>query len=198
LATNGLYASVINHSTPHNGYEVQVQFRSSGGMRDAWRFDADGCQGSAFIQIDHVFPGEIPKACPSFSGTASVLQIKRYTYDSSSGRATGLLANAYPAGNPNAQNPAQRYFLARFAFDHTYSVNGPTTPGADCGGLEVGVCGVLTVAKFNALAGGEVAWVTGQSFITANDPNNANACPYGEPVPARNATWGAVKAQYKH
>jgi hypothetical protein len=197
VATNSLYASVIQHSAPHNGYEVQVLFYSPApGIRDAWRFDSDGCQGSAFITIDHIAPAAVVKVCPSFSGTASVLQIKGYTYEASDGRATGLVANAYPAGNPNALNPAQRYFLARFGFDHSFSVNGPTTPGADCGGLEVPVCAWLKVAKYNALTGGEIDWLKGNDFLMANDPNNTNNCP--GVVPAKNTTWGKVKSQYKH
>ena len=197
VATTSLYASVIGHSAPHNGYEVQVKFSSPGGsIRDAWRFDSDGCQGSAFITIDHIAPAAVVKTCPSFSGTASVLQIKGYSYDPETGRATGLVANAYPAGNPSAVNPAQRYFLARFGFDHSFSVNGATTPGADCGGLEVPVCAFLSVAKYNALAGGEIDWAKGQDFVTANDPNNTSGCS-GQ-VPAKNTTWGSVKAQYKH
>ena len=195
VAQTSLYASVIGHSAAHNGYEVQVEFSSPGGIRDAWRFDTDGCQGSAFITIDHIAPAAVVKTCPSFSGTASVLQIKRYTYDTVTGKATGLVANAYPGGAPTV-NPATRYFMARFGFDHSFSVNGATTPGADCGGLEVPVCGYLTVAKYNAPAGGEITWAKGQEWVTANDPNNSTGCP--GIVPAKATTWGSVKAQYKN
>jgi hypothetical protein len=198
-----LYASVIGQSQPHTGYEVQVALGSgsAGALRDAWRFDGDGCQGSSFITIDHLAPAAVVKACPTFSGTQSVLQIKQYNYDAGTGKAVALCANAYPQGGTGTTNPALRYFLARFLFDHTYSVNGPTTPGADCGGLEVPVCAHLRVAKWNTVAppGGvaqEVPWAIGQEYVTSRDPQNASGCPGA--TPAVSKTWGSLKAQYKH
>ena len=191
-----LYASVIGHSAPHNGYEVQVVFGSgnAGALRDAWRFDNGGCQGASFITIDHLAPAAVVKVCPTFSGTNSVLQIKEYEYDPLTGKAIGLLANAYPAGAPTL-TPSQRYFLARFLFDHSFSVEGATTPGADCGGLEVAVCGHLRVAKWNRLEGGEVDWAWGREYVTSRDAANATGCPGATPV--ENKTWGSLKAQYK-
>jgi hypothetical protein len=196
-STAGLIASVLGHSAPHNGYEVQVVFGSgnAGPLRDAWRFDVAGCQGSSFITIDHLAPASVVKVCPSMSATASVLQIKRYEYDPLTGKATGLVANAYPNGSPQL-NPAQRYFLARWFFDHTFSVNGPTTPGADCGGLEVAVCAHLRVAKYNSAEGqGEIPWAFGREYATSRDPNNSTGCPGA--TPATSATWGSIKAHYK-
>jgi hypothetical protein len=193
-----LYASVINHSAPHTGYEVQVALGSgsAGALRDAWRFDADGCQGSAFITIDHLAPAAVVKVCPSFSGTQSVLQIKQYNYDALAGKAVALCANAYPGGGTGTTNPAQRYFLARFLFDHSFSVDGPGTPGQTCGGLATAVCAHVRLAKYNLQGGGEVLWAIGQEYVTSRDPANASGCPGA--TPTLNKTWGSLKAQYKH
>src|SRR5688500_1676494 len=136
-------------------------------------FDAPGCQRSSFISIDHLVPSVIAKACPPFQGTLASLQIKDYSFDPLTGRARGVLANTYPAGNFTQVNPAQRYFLARFLFDHTFSVNGATTPGADCGGLEVAVCAHLTRASWLSPGGVETPWAFGQEYVTANDPVNS-------------------------
>ena len=141
-----LYATVLGHSQPHLAYLVFVRLGSgnAGALRDAWRFDAAGCQGPSFILINHLAPPSIVKACPSFQGDLASIQIKDYSFDPLSGRAGAVLANRYPAGNFTQVDPMQRYFLAQFLFDHTFSVNGFGTPGNTCGGLEVGVCAHLT------------------------------------------------------
>lgn len=196
-ALNSLYASVIGQSIPHSGYQVFVVLGSgsAGPLRDAWRFDAAGCQGSSFIQIDHLAPAAVVKACPSLQGIAQSLQIKDYSVDAVTGKARAVLANAYPSGIATS-NPAQRYFLARFLFDHSFSVAGATTPGADCGGVEVPVCAHFTSTAWIELATGvEFEWAKNSEFVTANDPNNDTRCPGA--TPAANTSWGAIKAQYK-
>jgi len=132
------------------------------------------------------------KTCPSFQGTLASIQIKDYSYDPATGRARAVLANPYPAGNQTQINPAQRYFLAGFLFDHLFSVNGPTTPGADCGGLEVPVCAHLTRYSWLTLDGQEIPWVAGQEYVTSNDPNTISC--FG--TPAVRTTWGLIKHQY--
>ena len=192
-----LYASVLGHSQPHQAYQVWMLLGSgnAGEIRDAWRFDAAGCQGSSFITIDHLAPAAVVKVCPTFQGPLASIQIKDYSFDALSGKARAVLANTYPAGNFTTVNPAQRYFLARFLFDHTFSVNGDTTPGADCGGLEVAVCGHLTRTSWLSPDGVETPWGWGQEYVTANDPNNSTGCPGATPTVPK--TWGSVKAQYK-
>ena len=192
-ANNSLYVSVIGHSAAHKAYQVFVGFGSVSGIRDAWRFDAPGCQGSSFLTIDHLAPAAVAKACPSFQGALQSLQIKDYSYDVVTGKTRGVLANSYPAGIP-ASNPAIRYFLARLVFDHTFSVAGPTTPGVDCGGLDVTVCAHFLSTAWLSLDGVETEWAKSPEFVTANDPSAGAGC---FPTPAENTTWGAIKAQYK-
>lgn len=196
-STASLYASVTNHSTPNNAYQVFVAMGagSFGPMRDAWRFDPTGCQGSAFITIDHLAPAAVVKTCPSFQPPIQNLQIKDYSFDPISGKTRAVCANAYPDGNTAGNDPAKRYFLARFLFDHTFSVVGATTPGVDCGGVEQPVCAHFTSASWLSLDGVETEWVKNSEFVTVNDANNDTRCPGA--TPAKNTSWGSVKAQYK-
>jgi hypothetical protein len=195
--TASLYASVLGHDQPHQAYQVFVFLGSgnAGAIRDAWRFDAAGCQGSSFITIDHLAPAAVVKTCPTFQGPLASIQIKDYSFDAVTGKARAVLANTYPAGNFTQINPAVRYFLARFLFDHTFSVNGATTPGADCGGLEVAVCAHLNKTSWLSPAGVETQWAFGQEYVTANDAQNTSGCPGATPTVDK--TWGSLKAQYK-
>jgi hypothetical protein len=189
---NGLFASVLGHNQPHQAYQVFVLLGSgnAGAIRDAWRFDAPGCQGSTAIAINH-----LGKACPSFQGALASIQIKDYSFDALTGKARAVLANTYPAGNNTQIDPAVRYFLASFVFDHSFSVVGPSDPGQTCGGLEVAVCAHLTRTSWLSPSGVETPWAYGQEYVTANDPNNSSGCPGA--TPAVSKTWGEVKAQYK-
>jgi len=120
--------SVIGQTVLTTGYEINILVGQPGGLHDAWRFDPAGCQGSAFLTMDHLPPAAISKACPAFQGTLQSLQIKDYSYDPVLGKARGVISDAYPAGQTTV-NPAQRYFLAGFKFDMTFGVNGPSDPG---------------------------------------------------------------------
>ncbi len=193
----GLVASVIGHSAPHKAYQVFVALGSgsAGSMRDAWRFDAPGCQGSAFITIDNLSPPLLSKACPSFQPAVQNLPVKDYSYDPVSGKTRAVCANSYPAGDLDGNNPAQRYFLARFLFDHTFSAVGPTTPGETCGGVEQPVCAHFTSSSWLTLDNTEFEWAKNSEFVTASDPNNNTRCPGA--TPAQSASWGSIKAQYK-
>lgn len=189
-----MWASVLGQRDMHKSYEVDVTLGSPGGLRDAWRFDAPGCQGTPQIKYDFLSPA---KSCPSFQGAAASLQITNYSFDSATGKARAVLANSYPSGStPNEQIPTTRYFLARFNFDHTYSVNGPGTPGQTCGGLEVPVCAHITKAIWIDSAGLEHAFTVAQEYVTANDPNNSSGCPGATATQAK--TWGSVKSQYRN
>jgi hypothetical protein len=196
-ANNVLVASVIGQTQPHKAYQVYVALGSgnAGALRDAWRFDPAGCQGSSFITIAHLAPALISKACPSFQGALASIQIKDYSFDAVSGKARAVLANTYPDGNVTQVLPGQRYFLAGFIFDHTFSVIGATTPGADCGGVETPVCAHLTKASWLTLDGVELQYPFASEFVTANDASNSTGCPGATPAAA--TSWGAVKGTYR-
>jgi hypothetical protein len=193
--TMQLFESVLGQSLPHQAYQVQVTLGSPGGIRDAWRFDPAGCQGSSFITINHLAPASVVKVCPTFQGTAQSVQVKDYSYDALTGKAKLSLYNAYPPANNVQINPAQRYFLGQIIFDHTFSVAGPTDPGANCGGVEAPVCLHITSASWLDPAGAEFPWGIAQEFVTANDPANTSHCPGA--TPATSTTWGNLKNQYR-
>lgn len=196
--------SVLGQTASHKAYDVRIMMISPGGVRDAWRFDAVGCQGSALIELQHLPPAAISKACPAFMGTsAPSLQIKDFSlFDPLTGKMRGVIANSYPNGwgagstAGGVVNPATRYFLGGFKFDETFGVFGPTDPGNTCGGLEVPVCAHLTNAAWLSLDGIESQWAVASEYITSNDPNNTSRCPGA--TPAQSTTWGSLKSQYRN
>jgi hypothetical protein len=95
----------------------------------------------------------------------------------------------------NAPNPATRYMLAEFAFNHLFSVAGPGDPPNDCGGIEVPVCAHLVQASWLTLDGQEIQYPFAKEYVTSNDPTNGSGCPGATPAEA--ATWGEIKHQYK-
>jgi len=198
---NSLYCSVIGHDVPHLGYDVKVIYGNgtTRGVPDAWRFDPPGCQGSAFVTLDHLAPAAVIKTCPSFQPAVGSVPIKDVSliagtlppYDNTLMRIT--VANGYPDGGGLNINPATRYFLARFLFDHTFSVNGATTPGADCGGLATSICFATANASFLETGGAEIFFDN-----TGNRTASANGVGGCTPTPVVNKTWGAIKSQYRN
>jgi hypothetical protein len=202
-ALNSLYASVIGHDVPHLGYEVKIIY-GNGTTRtvpDAWRFDAPGCQGSSFLTIDHLAPSTVVKACPSFHPPVASVPIKDAsfvedtlpgtTYDATLMKLT--MAVAYPDGAGQNINPATRYFLARFLFDHTFSVTGAGTPGETCGGLEQSICFATVNSSYLDAEGTEFLFSNG-----GNRTVSANGVSGCTPSPVLNRTWGSIKSQYRN
>ena len=191
-----IFASVIGHSQASTAYQVSLVYGVQPGtpLLDAWRFDAAGCQGPGRLTMDHLTPSG--KACPNFFGAAATEQTKVIDYNPATGTASTQIAVRLNAGS-NAPNPAQRYFLGRWRFDHAASVEGPGTPGVSCGGLEQPICFFSRSASWTGENGVEQPWVRGTEFVAAqghpNCPCAADPCP----VPARNSTWGAIKGQYR-
>src|SRR5206468_2251922 len=104
-----LMAFVTNMSDPTQSYQVQILYGNSATktVPDAWRFDPSGCEGSAFVVLNHLPPPAVAKTCPAFQnagGAPASLQIKDVNFaPPSKGYPTTLMlaqvANAYPAGN---------------------------------------------------------------------------------------------------
>ncbi len=194
------YVSVLGQTQLHKAYDVRVLLTQVGDLKDAWRFDAPGCQGVGLLAIDFYNPLPIGKTCPAVAfmqTSAPSLQIKDYSYDSLSGKARGLLANSYPNG-VTAVNPAIRYLLARFNFDHSFSANGPSDPGNTCGGLDAPLCAHLSNASWLNLDGQQIPWAISQEFVLANDPFNFIGCPFVGGDPVRTTSWGSIKSQYRN
>jgi hypothetical protein len=200
-SANVMFISVLGQSIVHQAYQVQVTVGGNGPLRDAWRFDPAGCQGTPYYTIDHL---SLAKSCPSFQGTLQSVQVKDFAYDALTGKAKISLYNAYPnnpvgggpaQGNPGAITPTTRYFLGSVSFDETYGVTGPTDPGNTCGGLEVGTCFHLTSQTWLDLNGNEIPWAIAQEYVTSHDAANAMHCPGA--TPTTSTTWGSLKNQYR-
>lgn len=195
--TYSLFASVTGIDQPHKAYEVWLAFGDANdAVPDAWRFDAAGCQGSALFRLDAVPAREIAAACPALSGGAETLPSTSIGFwPPDFGVPTTLMRafiiNAYPSGI-TVVDPGQRYFLARFAFDHMYSVTGPGTPGESCGGFEASICFRDVRGAYLTMDGLAVSFI-GEGTQTATF--NGGGCGA---VPAHPATWGRIKNQYRN
>lgn len=198
-----LYVSEVGNNVQHQAYQVRVIYGdNTQNVPDAWRFDAAGCQGSSFITIDHLAPATVVKTCPSFQGALQSLQIKdtAFTPPTDPYATTTMrlvLANAYPVGTVGNGG---RMFLARFLFDHSFSVAGPTDPGNNCGGFEKSMCFKLSVGTYLDMStpANEIPFVRNVApgaplFVTFNGDGGACAA-----VPAKSATWGSIKGQYRN
>ena len=195
-----LFLSVTGHDQLHEGYAAFLILRSEspGSLKDAWRFDAAGCQGSSLIDIRHLPPGASSKSCPAFRQGVPGYEFKSYDFDALSGRAQCILVNSYPAG-VTAVDPATRYFLMGVVFDHTFSVSAPelraspaegssrtspSTSSGDCIGIGCG----LNLPSWFDLQGVEHDFVLGNGRLTF-----CGSCA----VPAEKSTWGAIKDAYR-
>jgi len=202
-----LMFSELGNDQTHNSYQVRFLLGSAAhSTPDAWRFDAAGCQGSSFITINHLAPATAVKTCPNFQGTNASIQIKDFSFvNPGAGYSTeimrGVMANTYPGTFTSL--PGTRYFLAQFVFDHSFSVNGATTTGTDCGGFETPMCLALLQGAVGAPAG-TTSYLRASDGVevpfdfTTNDHVTTLAqggCPG---VPTKSTTWGAIKSQYRN
>jgi hypothetical protein len=205
-----LYISVIGFDQPHQAYETTFIYGdASGNVPDSWRFDPAGCQGSSFVTIDHLAPAAVSKTCPTFQGALASVQVKDVGFVPPSDQGTGYLAtnmrvslyNAYPPGIP-ATVGTTRYFLERVLFDHTFSVQGATTPGVDCGNWANAICFKMIRAHYLLPPDNPLDIPFGRDnggpglplFVTFNDPTFSSCSA----VPSKPATWGAIKNQYRN
>jgi hypothetical protein len=206
-----IYVSIMGHDEIVQGYEVWgVLGTSVGTTPDAWQFEVEGCQGFSRVTIDEFPPPEVAAGCPALPGAAVVAQVEGFDpgahfihqpcptcvspYLPTMRRF--VLANRYVT--PVVTQPGTRYFLARFLFDHGASTAGTSDPGVTCGGFDESICFSLVPWKTGSVTGLDdtlVPFAIGQGWLTFNDPVNGMGC--APAVPARNRTWGALKAMYR-
>lgn len=202
--------SELGNDQTHNAYQTRFLISAANlTVPDAWRFDAAGCQGSAFITINHLPPSTAAKTCPAFQGASASIQIKDYSfvnpgtnYATTQMRCT--MANTYPAGATSVATV--RYFLTQVIFDHTFSVAGAGTPGTNCGGFETPMCIALftgtpapgqrgeegTTSYLRLADGVEVPFDPGNIWLSTG---GFSGCPA---TPSQNKTWGQIKSQYRN
>jgi hypothetical protein len=204
---NTIYATVSGHSLPHQAYAIWLLVGDSNRqLPDAWRFDSQGCAGGLYSFVQQP-PAALSKLCPGFVPAATPqVTIPAYQFAPAGlGYATTLgnpsLSVAYSnggLGSPNI-NPALRYHLAGFTFDHTFSTPGPT-PGdlSTCGGFERGMCIVAIPNKCSWVDLAGIEWEFNgvpAAFLTYNGGTAGGLCP--GVIPAEQKSWGSIKSQYK-
>ena len=181
-----LFITELGHDQPHKAYDVRIIYGdATQNVPDAWRFDADGCEGTSLITQDVT-----SKLCPPFWQNApGALQIKKVEFSPpQDGYATTLmrilLANAY--GEVNVVVPTTRYLLEVIKFDLSAAVVGAGSPPATCGGFEVPMNFKLTYAIWLDLAGNEIPFNRSRTTVSFNGV-----------VPVRAETCGSIKSQYR-
>jgi len=90
--------------------------------------------------------------------------------------------------------PTTRYLLGRFGFDLTAAVAGPSDPGNTCGGFEQPMCFKVSHASWLDPTFIERSFIISSSALAVSF-NGPGPC-FGA-VPARPATWGSIKDQYR-
>ncbi len=179
---------------------------------DAWRFDANGCQGSPFVRILITPPAG---TCSALWGSGpepnSLKFLAHGPLDGVSppGAMRLVTAVTYP-GTLQVPDSAQRYFMFAVRFDHSHSVSGPGVPGVTCGGYEAPMCFALWAGAgagacpgpreshmhYTDTNGTEQPLEPGQGYATFGlEPATAFSC--FEVTPAQSTTWGQIKAQYR-
>ena len=192
-----LIVSQLGNDRSHMAYQVRFQL---GGVDDvvpdAWRFDASGC-GASRISFHSSPPTSLAKTCPAFQGGSPMVLTNFAPFPEGSSYAQtlmrGVLVNAY--GAVRAQ-PTQRSFLAEFVFDHAFSVEGPTTPGVNCGGLEEPI---VIKLLFDTAGNERTSYLEDNGLEYTFEPGNTTVTVNGSgvEVPVASSTWGQVKSIYR-
>lgn len=200
-----IYVSVLGIDQPHYAYEIWIAYGNPAqSVPDAWRFDAAGCQGSSRITMDPVAPALIAETCPTFQpgSLPPVRQVAFVPPGDPSGFPPENLAIkfqiAYPTSVGVPSDPAIRYFLGRFQFDHSLSVPGTAAPGS-CGGFDQSMCFKLMRAGFIAPNEGGIEHFWRVPGAPGMFPiltfNSSEACAVATPVIP--STWGRVRQQFR-
>lgn len=190
-----IFLTVIGHDEAHQGYDVRIVYGNASNLiPDAWRFDADGCEGSQLIAQDIN-----SKACPPFhQNSGHSLQIRKVEFSPPfdpypTTLIRVLLANVY---DPVVSvNPGTRYQFERIGFDLTSAVAGTGTPGFTCGGFEQPMCFRLSYASFVTPDFQEKLFNRANPMLAVSF-NGSGVCPGA--VPAQPTTWGSLKSQYRN
>jgi len=186
------WATVYGHVEAHKGYEIRVRLQAPTGtpFPDAWRFDDAGCQVPAIALLNLNPLGATP-FCPRFIPTNAVTSTS-YSYDGLTDAATIAIAATYPT--IPAVDPAVRFAVFSARFNHVASTIEPTVPGVSCGGFATPICIAVTKAEWTRPDGTVLPFNIQPNAITFNDPQG-HVCEAA--TPARAATWGAIRGQYR-
>jgi hypothetical protein len=191
-----LYLSVRGLDDTSDGYEATLELvpQDGGAFPDAWRFDLAGCAAARWDPPRLVPPSQ-GNGCGSLaldtgiSGTA----VTR-TFDET---AQHLKIDLYVTldGPETIHFPNDPFMVFLLPLNQAGGVNGPSVEGS-CGGLERPLCLALRTLRFHRPDGSWFEAATPLPVATANAAGlgGPSAC---SAVPARPATWGALKAGYR-
>lgn len=150
------------------GYEVVLRARAPGGLADAWRIDAAGCQAG----MAAVATTAASKSCPSLGAHGSVTT--SVSHDPVSGSIDVRVTSSFSAFSAS---PGTTYSLFRIDYDLTAATAGATSPGDSCGGANESVCFSIVEARWVDDSFTERAPGVGNGSITWNDAGgNVTAC----------------------
>jgi len=182
----GSYAIQVS-GTGFSGKYTLLGFRSAFSHRvvDAWDFSSPGCQGFTRASVVNAGGG-----CPVFPGTPFSFEMT-----------AGAMNVGFYFDQAFVADPAQRYGILRFEFDHANSVVGVAGPG-ECGSVEQPMCVQLFLTSLYAFdevshTFPERILLHEQSFLSWQDPTNVLGCPVPMSTPVLAKTWGAIKATYR-
>jgi hypothetical protein len=189
-----LFITEVGQDQAARAYDVRLVYgNATQEVPDAWRFDAEGCETGAAIQLDFA-----SKVCPSFAqetDSSATIRVVGFVPPSDPYATTLmriLFAHAYAPGNP--VEPATRHLLERIQFDMNDAVVGAGT-ATTCGGFEQAICFALTYATFLDLDRNEVPFNRARTPLTVSFDGPIATCP--GVVPVRAETWGSIKSQYR-
>ena len=190
FAGPGIYKLVFSGNGFSGGVLGQRQTAlvgGPGGLGDAWRFDATGCNTG---QVSFSTAG-LSKTCPKLEGT-NPLALTQYGYDPLTLKGSIDVANAF---DMFAAAATQTYTLFSVNLDHSFSAVGPNDPtGAVCGRAQDPVCIHMVRSSYLDASNNELPAGIANEWVTWQDPNNGSHCPGATAsVPS---TWGSIKNQY--
>src|SRR5688500_5332962 len=181
----------------HRGYRFRLELSpaADADLPDAWRFDSVGCQGDSLALIIIRTPQPTPQTC--YFGLCEYLTavpVATWAYDEVTGTLALDVEVLCPPGLANPE-PFWRYRIAEIRFLHSArSRIGESKEPGTCGGLDRPVCIRLIEAEYENLDGKWTKWDLGNAFVAAS--GIGVPVPECDTVPARQSTWGRIKARY--
>ena len=156
--TADLVLGVTGSDAANMGFRVRVVIGPD--VKDAWRFDAGGCQLQNWLTN---FAGT--KACLPFKG-ANVLTLTEYSFDFGTNTAKLDIGIFYDKFTPD---PLLSYTGWKASFDHAFSVLGAGDPNLVCQFAGDALCFAIradheivlpqgNIEPFDAIAMGFVTW----------------------------------------
>jgi hypothetical protein len=192
-----LNVGVTGLTEPYIAYALTIEVlpQDPAPFLDAWRFDAEGCQAAMWTDVDYRPP-------PAGNGCGSLVQNAVVTAHAvirtfEPGRNRLRIEFGLALKDPQVlAYPGSDYLVASIPFDHLHSVFTMDAAQGNCGGVERAMCFWLRSLTFERPDGTSIDAERPTTVVTANAASFGGPAACG-PEPARAATWGGIKAQYR-